>query len=57
MTQRKKWDPERMTATEAVRNKKMGSYKAFSVFKLRLTTLQSYVTDRQESSSKVIKQK
>jgi len=34
----------------------MGSYKASSVFRLPLTTLQSYVKDRQESSSEAIKQ-
>jgi len=43
-------------AIEARRNKEMGSYKASSVFRLPLTTLQSYVKDRQESSSEAIKQ-
>jgi len=37
-------------------NKKMGSYKASRVFNLPHTTLQSYVKDRQESSSEAIKQ-
>jgi len=58
MTRRKKWDPERTkAATEAMRNKEMSSYKASSAFTLPQTTLQSYVNDRQESSSKAIKQK
>ena len=33
-------------AIEARRNKEMGSYKASIVFRLPLTTLQSYVKDR-----------
>jgi len=33
-------------AVEARRNKEMGSYKASIVFKLPLTTLQSYAKDR-----------
>jgi len=40
-------------ATEAMRNKEIGSYKASSVFKL---ALQSHVKDRQESLSKAMKQ-
>jgi len=33
MAQRKNWDPERMKeVVEAMRNKKMGSYKASRVF-------------------------
>jgi hypothetical protein len=57
MTQRKKWDPVRMKASiEVMRNKENGSYKASSVFKLPLKTLQSYVKDRQESSSETINQ-
>jgi len=57
MTQWKKWDAERMKAAiEAMRNKKMGRYKASSVFQLPLTALHSYVKDRQESSSEAIKQ-
>jgi len=38
-----------------MRNKEMGSYKAFRVFSLAQTTLQSYVKDR-ESSSEAMKQ-
>ena len=36
-------------AIEATRNKEMGNYKASRVFNVLLTTLQSYVKDRQES--------
>jgi len=43
-------------AIEAMRNKEMGSYKASRVFNVPLTTLQSYVKDRQDSSSETIKQ-
>jgi len=43
-------------AIEAMRNKKMGRYKASRVFNLPETTLQGYVKDR-ESSSEAIKQK
>jgi hypothetical protein len=43
-------------AIETIRNKEMGSYKASSVFNLLQTTLQSYVKDRQESSSEAKKQ-
>jgi len=43
-------------AIEARRNKEIGSYKAPSVFNLPQTTPQSYVKDRQESSSEAIKQ-
>jgi hypothetical protein len=39
-------------AIEATRYKEMDSYKTSSVFNLPQTTLQSYVKDRQESSSK-----
>jgi hypothetical protein len=57
MTRRRKWDPERIRAAiEAMKNNEMGSYKASSVFNLPQTTLQSYVKDRQESSSEAIKQ-
>jgi hypothetical protein len=42
-------------AIDAVMNKEMCSYKASSVFTLLQTTLQSYVKDRQESSSEAIK--
>jgi len=57
MTRRRKWDPEMMkAATEAMRNKEMGSYKASSVFNLPQTTLQGYVKVWQGSSSEAIKQ-
>jgi hypothetical protein len=55
---RKKWDPERVkAATEAMKNKKMGSYKASRVFSVPQPALQSYVKDRQESSSETITSK
>jgi len=55
MTRRKKWDLERIkAATEAMRNKEMGSYKASRVFNLP-QTLHSYVKDR-EGPSEAIKQ-
>ena len=38
-------------AIEAMWNKEMDSYKASSVFNVPQATLQSYVKDRQESSS------
>jgi len=58
MAQRKKWDPERMKAAiEAMRNKEMGSYRAFRVFNVPQTTLQRYVKDRQKSSSETVKTK
>ena len=57
MIRKKKWDPERMkAANEAMRNKEIGNYKASRVFNLPQTTLQSYVKDRQESSSEAITQ-
>jgi len=57
MTRRKKWDPERKkAATEAKRNKEMGSYKASKPFNVTQTTLQSYVKDRQDRSTEAIKQ-
>jgi len=43
-------------AIEAMRNEEMGSYKASRLFILPQTTLQSYVKDRQKSSSEAIKQ-
>jgi hypothetical protein len=43
-------------AIEVMRNKEMGSYKTSSVFNLPQKTLQSYVKDRQGSSSEAIKQ-
>jgi len=43
-------------AIEAMKNKEMGSYKASRVFNLPQTTLQSYVKDRQDSSSEALKQ-
>ena len=58
MAQRKKWDPERMKAViEAIRNKEMGSYKAYRVFNVPQTTLQLHVKDRQKSSSETVKTK
>jgi hypothetical protein len=58
MSQRKKWDPERMKAAiEAIWNKEMGSYKASRVFNVSQTTLERYVTDQQKSSSKTVKNK
>jgi len=58
MAQRKKWDPERMKAAiEAIRNKEIGSYKAYRVFNVPQTTLQRYVKDRQKSSSDTVKTK
>ena len=54
MAQRKKWDPERMEAAiEAVRNKEMGSYKAFRVFNVPQTTLEPYVKDQKKCSSEI----
>jgi hypothetical protein len=44
-------------ATEAVRNKEMGSYKESRVFSVPQTTLQRYVKDRQRSSTEATKQK
>ena len=58
MTQRKKWDPERMKAAiEAMRNKEMGSYKSSKVFNVPQTTLERYVKDRQKSSNETVKTK
>jgi len=58
MAQRKKWDPERMeAATEAIRNKEMGSYKASRVFNVPQTTLERYVKDWKKSSSETVKTK
>jgi hypothetical protein len=58
MAQRKKWEPERMKApVEAIRSKEMGSYKASGVFNVPQTILESYVYDRQKSSSETIKTK
>ena len=55
MAQRKKWDPERMkAASEAIRNKEMGSCKASRVFNVLHTTPVCYVKDRQKSSSEAI---
>jgi hypothetical protein len=57
MTQRKKWDPERMKAAiEAMRNKEMGSYTESRVFNIPQTTLQHYIKDREKSSMKQSKQ-
>jgi len=58
MAQRKKWDPERIKAAiEAIRNKKMGSYKASRFFNIPQTTLEHYVKERQKSSSETLKTK
>jgi hypothetical protein len=58
MAQRKKWDPERMTAAiEATRNKEMGSYKAFRVFSVPQTTLEHYIKDWEKSSNEAMKTK
>ena len=58
MPQRKKWDPERMKAAiKAIRNREMGSYKASRFFNVSQTTLECYVKDQQESSSKTVKNK
>ena len=42
---------------EAIRNKEMGGHKASRVFSVPQTTLQSYVKDRQKSSSETVKTK
>jgi len=58
IAQSKEWDPERMkVAVEAIMNKEMGSYKASTVFIVPQTTLQSWVKDRQKSSSVTAKTK
>jgi hypothetical protein len=58
MTRRKKWDLEGMkAATEAMKNKEMGSYKASRFFNVPQTTSERYVKDRQESSREAIKTK
>jgi len=44
-------------ATEAIRNKEMGSYKASRVFNVPQTPLERYVKDRQKSSSETVKTK
>ena len=56
MAQREKWDPERMEAAiEAIKNKEMGSYKAFRVSNIPQTTLEHYVKDRKKRSSETVK--
>jgi hypothetical protein len=58
MAQRKKWDPERMKAAiKAIRNREMGSYKAFRFSIIPQTTLERYVIDQQKSSSETVKTK
>jgi hypothetical protein len=58
MAQRKKWEPERMKETiEAMRKKKMGSYKASRVFKVPQTTLERCIKDREKTSNEAIKTK
>jgi hypothetical protein len=44
-------------ANEAIRNKEMGSYKVSRVFNEPQTILESYVKDRQKSSSETVKTK
>ena len=44
-------------ATEAIRNKEMGSYKASKVFNVQQTTLEPYVKDRKKCSSETVKTK
>jgi len=44
-------------ATQAIRNKEIGSYKASRFFNVPQTTLESYVKDRQKSSSETVKTK
>jgi len=44
-------------ASEAMRNKEMGSYKASRVLILQQTALRRYVKDRQKSSTEAIKTK
>jgi hypothetical protein len=39
--------------TEDIRNKEMGSYKAFRIFSVPQTTPERYVKDRQKSSIEV----
>jgi hypothetical protein len=52
MTRRKKWDPGRLkAATEATRNKEMGSSRVFNVPQ---KTPKRYVKDRQKTSSEAI---
>ena len=58
MARRNKWEHERMkAATEATRNKKMGSCKTSGVFNLPQTTLERYVKDREKSLSEIVKTK
>jgi hypothetical protein len=57
MAQRKIWEPERMKAAiEAMRNKKMVSYKVSRVFNLP-QTLERFIKDREKSSNEAIKTK
>ena len=44
-------------ATEAIRNKEMGSYRTSRFFNVPQTTLQRYVKDRQKSSGATVKTK
>jgi len=44
-------------ATEAMRNREMGRYRASRVFNLPQTTTERYVKDRQRSSSEELKTK
>jgi len=58
MAQMKKWDHERIKAAiEAIRNQKMGSCKASSVFNVPQIILERCIKDRQKSSSETVKHK
>ena len=55
MTRKKKWDPERMkAAVKAMKNKEVGSQKAYRIFIPPQTTKEHYVKDLQNSSSEAI---
>ena len=41
-------------AIDVLRNKEMGSYKTFRVFKVPQTTLECYAKDQQKSSSETV---
>jgi hypothetical protein len=58
MAETKKCDDERMRAViEAMRNKKLGNYKASKVFNVPQTTLQRYIKYQEESSNEAIRTK
>jgi mannose/fructose/N-acetylgalactosamine-specific phosphotransferase system component IIB len=57
MDRRKKWDQKRIKAAiDAMKNEKMGGYKAFRICNIPHATQQCYVKDRQKGSSETIKQ-